>query len=98
MQRGWCAEQEPGGQGVCRAHEQAVIVLPLVGRSVEGVAGCTDHARRLGIQVKSTEVANATRWTGIFRCASKTRLLEPDIKIGLTGEADAIGAGVPCYV
>ena len=36
--------------------------------------------------VKSTEMANATRWTGIFRCAMKTRILEDDIKVGLTGD------------
>ena len=41
-------------------------------------------------QLKSTEVANATRWTGIFRCAQKTRMLEADIKVGLTGEADGV--------
>ena len=49
-------------------------------------------------KVKSTEVANATRWTGIFRCASKTRLLEPDIKIGLTGEADGVTLETPADI
>jgi len=49
-------------------------------------------------KVKSTEVANATRWTGIFRCAAKTRLLEPDIKIGLTGEADGVTLETPADI
>ncbi|MDC0525961.1 hypothetical protein OAO87_03085 [bacterium] len=51
-----------------------------------------------GSKVKSTECANATRWTGIFRCATKTRLLEPDIKIGLTGEADGVATEMPADV
>ena len=33
-------------------------------------------------------MANATRWTGIYRCAYKSRLLEPDIKFALTGATD----------
>ena len=37
---------------------------------------------------KSTETANATRWTGIFRSARKSRLLEPDIKLALTGDKE----------
>ena len=41
-------------------------------------------------EVKSTECANATRWTGIFRCSNKTRVLAHDICIGLTGQYDGI--------
>eukprot|EP00966_Prymnesium_polylepis_P086277 1997305-Prymnesium_polylepis.1 len=48
--------------------------------------------------VKSTESANATRWTGIFRCAQKSRLLESDIKIALTGEVDGICAETPAEI
>ena len=49
-------------------------------------------------KLKVTEVANTTRWTGIFRCASKTRLLEPDIKMGLTGEADGVPLETPADI
>ena len=48
--------------------------------------------------VKSTEVANITRWTGIFRCAQKSRLLEGDIKFALTGEADGMCAEQPAEI
>ena len=48
--------------------------------------------------VKSTEVANATRWTGIMRCAHKSRLLEDDIKIALTGELDGVSTEEPADV
>jgi hypothetical protein len=48
--------------------------------------------------VKSTESANATRWTGIFRCARKSRLLEADIKIALTGEADGMCVEEPAQI
>lgn len=41
-------------------------------------------------RVLCTEVANATRWTGIMRCAHKTRLLEVDIKVALTGDKDGL--------
>ena len=61
-------------------------------KSAQIARGVKEHA------VKSTEMANATRWTGIFRCANKTRVLEDDIKISLTGEKDGICTEAPAPV
>ena len=63
-------------------HRSGVASKGLQGAQVS--RGVKPHA------VKCTEMANATRWTGIFRCAQKTRILESDIKVGLTGDKDGI--------
>ena len=49
-------------------------------------------------EIKCTETANTTRWTGIFRSAKKTRLLEPDIKFGLTGDKDGMCGEEPAEI
>ena len=49
-------------------------------------------------QVKSIDFANATRWTGIFRCAHKSRLLAPDVRIALTGDKDGFCGEDPAEI
>jgi hypothetical protein len=49
-------------------------------------------------RIKTTECANATRWTGIFRCAQKSRVLEEDIKVSLTGDKDGLCGEEPADI